>query len=183
MESTTWRRCWSFLKPEPTMKSANIKRFDTFNSVKCRIRSKHNHQVDRFHSLTSNYWHTSKKGLLLLIGSVRQILQSGLTSRILHLVSRASIDNLKACTKGVIGSLVPSRLLIIFVSGHGMVVDDHFGCLGERDVWKEGGKRRRQLIDNGTNAIKKSFVFREFTQRQRRLRELQLKSEFALPQT
>ena len=98
-----------------------------------------------------------------MIGSVRQILQSGLTSRILHPVSRASIDNLKACTKGVIGSLVLSRLLIIFVSGHRMVVDDYFGCLVERDVGKEGGKRRRQLIDYGTNAIKTTFVFREFT--------------------
>ena len=91
--------------------------------------------------------------------------------------------NLKACTKGVIGSLVPSRLLITFVSGHLMVVDDYFGRLAEKDVGKEGGKRRRQLVNYGTNAIKTNCVFREFTQRRRRLRKLHLKREFALRQT
>ena len=68
-------------------------------------------------------------------------------------------------------------------SGNGMVVDDYFGRLGEKDVGKEGGKRRRQLVNYGTKAMKTNCVFREFTQRLRRLRELHLKSEFALPQT
>ena len=64
-----------------------------------------------------------------------------------------------------------------------MVVDDYFGRLGEKDVGKEGGKRRRQLVNYGTKAMKTNCVLTEFTQRPRRLRELHLKSEFALPQT
>ena len=141
--------------PEPTMKSANIKRFDTFNSVKCRIRSKHNHQVDRFHSLISNYWHTSKKGLLLLIGSVREILQSGLTSRILHLGSRASIDNLKACTKGVIGSFVLSSLLIIFCkrsrNGRGRLFR-----VSRRKRRREGGREKEKTTHRLRNECNKN---------------------------
>ena len=44
-------------------------------------------------------------------------------------------------------------------------MDDYFGRLGEKDVGKEGGKRRGQLVNYGTDAMKTNCVFREFTQR------------------
>ena len=36
-------------------------------------------------------------------------------------------------------------------------MDDYFGRLGEKDVGKEGGKRRGQLVNYGTDAMKTSY--------------------------